>query len=746
MNTHYRKYVCRLIRKGMLSRGLLMFAAAIIFAACGSNPPDDILGKAGQAGLVFVKENSAGSNNNNAMKTNRDEFHSGSDIFLLRPISPSGELKNLTAQYTREGEDNENNWGHACDPEISMDGKKILFSMKTRRQARWHLYEMDVNGDNLVQLTDQDEGEDMDPVYLPNGQVLFSSTRPGIVDEYERRAVSLLHVADRAPDGRLVNIRQISFNQSHDTNPMIHSSGKVFYSRWEHLGSPNKFPLFVMNPDGTRPFVLYGNHSPRQSGSRVFLEPRELSDGGLVCSVMERNSRFEGGAIGIIDISDSDDNITFITPDTSPFRTGGGSQAIYKSPHPILDPTAPADRRERILFAMSPIPINQDGQENRVDYGIYIMDKDGKNTRLIYNDPEYNEVDAVPVMPRADLPGGEPSVIPTDPLVAAGIQSGAETGFFFDANVYERAPNDGQMRPDPNFVNKDGSIGQVKWLRILEAIPMPISRNNRGGPLGNTNFEKQRVVGYAPVRSDGSFTVEVPANRSLHMQTLDENGMRLVNQRTWVQVMPGEKRLCTGCHGSHEKDKLIEDIEIQVDDKVMNTAEARTYESGFHNAFNVENHVAAKRDTVDFFDKENPNKGNTVQTVLNNRCVSCHGNSSPAGGLSLQLIASDLNGDDGVTSVYDRLTENGGYATANGNSRDYASRNGTRVSPLMWVLHGRQLDGDNDEYRQTSYDHTQLWYKDGNGLIDPFAPQNSDLLKLIEWMDAGIQYSNNSDM
>ncbi|MEL6823679.1 MAG: hypothetical protein AAFP70_18125, partial [Calditrichota bacterium] len=517
----------------------------------------------------------------------------------------------------------------------------------------------DVNGDNLVQLTDQDEGEDMDPVYLPNGQILFASTRPGIVDEYERRAVSLLHVADRAPNGSLVNIRQISFNQSHDTNPMIHSSGKVFYSRWEHLGSPNKFPLFVMNPDGTRPFVLYGNHSPRQSGSRVFLEPRELSDGGLVCSVMERNSRFEGGAIGIIDISDSDDNITFITPDTSPFRTGGGSQAIYKSPHPILDPTAPADRRERILFAMSPIPINQDGEENRVDYGIYIMDKDGKNTRLIYNDPEFNEVDAVPVMPRADLPGGEPSVIPTDPNVAEGLRTGATTGFFFDGNVYDRARFDGQMRPDPNYQNKDGSLGQVKWVRILEAIPMPISRNNRGGPLGNTNFEKQRVVGYAPVRSDGSFTVEVPANRSLHMQTIDENGMRLVNQRTWVQVMPGEKRLCTGCHDSHDRDRIIEDLEIQLDDKVMNTAEARTYESGFHNAFNVENHVAAKRDTVDFFDKENPNKGNTVQTVLNNRCVSCHGGSAPSGGLSMQLAAEDLNGDDGVTTVYDRLTENG---------------------------------------------------------------------------------------
>jgi len=725
---------------------VILFAAAIIFAACGSNPPDDILGKAGQAGLIFVKESSAGSNNNNAMKSNRDEFHPGSDIFLLRPISPSGELKNLTEKYTREGEENENNWGHACDPEISFDGKKVLFSMKERRQSRWHLYEMDVNGDNLLQLTDQSFGEDMDPVYLPNGQILFSSTRAGIVDEYERRASPLLHVGDRGPGGQLVNIRQTSFNQSHDTNPMVHSSGKIFFSRWEHLGSPNKFPLFVMNPDGTKNFILYGNHSPRNSGSRVFLEPRELSDGGLVCSVMERNSRFEGGAIGIIDISDSDDNITFITPDTSPFRTGGGSQAIYKSPHPILDPTAPADRRERILFAMSPIPINMDGEENRVDYGIYIMDKDGKNTRLIYNDPDFNEVDAVPVMPRADLPGGEPSVIPTDPNVVAGLQSNQQTGFFFDANVYERATNDGQMRPDKNYVNRDGSTGQVKWLRILEAIPMPMERSRRGGPIGNTNFEKQRVVGYAPVRSDGSFTVEVPANRSLHMQTLDENGMRLVNQRTWVQVMPGEKRLCTGCHGSHDKDKLIEDIEIQANDEVINKSEGRTYNSGFHNAINVEMHVAAKTDTIDFFDKDNPNNSNTIQAIFDNRCISCHGNSSPSGGLSLQLIASDLNGDDQVTSVYDTITENGQYATANGNTRDYTSRNGSRISPLMWVMHGKQLDGDNDEYRTTSYDHTQLWQKGTGGLIDPFLAGNKDLLMLIEWIDAGIQYSNNSDM
>ncbi len=713
-----------------------------LFYGCGSAPPDDVLAKAGQSAVVFVKENSVANHRSNAMKSNPDEFYPGSDICLLSPISPAGEVVNLTAAYTRAGKSDPNDYGAAADPEISLDGTRILFTMKRSRNEPWRLYEMNLDGSSLVQLTDPPEGDDMDPVYLPNGQILFTSTRSGIVDEYERRASPLLHVGERGPDGRLVNIRQISFNQSHDTNPFVHSSGKIIYSRWEHLGSPNKFPLFVINPDGTRPFVMYGNHSPRQSGSRVFLEARELSDGGLVCAVMERNSPFEGGAIAVIDISKSDDNLIFISPETSPFNnTGRESRAVFKTPHPLFDPAAPVDRREKILVAMSPYPVNM-GEEERVDYGLYGMDKDGKNLRLIYNDPDFNEIDPVPVAPREKLPGGLPQVIPTEPQVQAAIAAGQQTGFFFDGNVYDRASNDGQMRPDPAYVNHDGSTGQAKWLRILEAVPLPVNARRRGGPLGDTNFEKQRVVGYAPIRPDGSFSVEVPANRSLHMQTLDEQGHMLVNQLTWVQVMPGETRLCTGCHDSHDRDKIINDLKIQVDKSVVNTAQGRQYASGFHNAVNVLAHPAARPDTVDFFDKHRPQRSNTVQAVFNRQCISCHGNSAPAGGLSLELTAADLSNPDGTTSVYERLTENG-YQTARGQQRDYVTRSGVRHSPLMWVLYHRQLDEeDNEDYRPVNYDHTQLWARNADGLIDPFLPANRDLLTLIEWIDAGIQYSN----
>jgi hypothetical protein len=723
-----------------------------VVASCGSSPPDDILLKSGPSAIVFVSEPSQDDPGRNPMESNVNEYYPGTDLFLLSPISPQGELRNLTSQFTREGESDPDDYGAAVDPEVSFDGSKILFSMKKNRSARWRLYEMNTDGSNLVQLTDQAEGNDMDPVYLPGGQIMFTSTRSGIVDEYERRDSPLLHVGDRGPDGRLVNVRQVSFNQSHDTNPMVHSSGKVIYSRWEHLGSPNKFPLFVMNPDGTRPFVMYGNHSPSQSGSRVFLEARELSDGGLICSVMERNSPFEGGAIAIIDLSRSDDNLTFITPSSAPFNnTGNPTSALYKTPHPIIDKGAPATRKEKILFAMSPIPIDpesEDGEE--ADYGIYAMDLDGSGVRLIYNHPDFNEYDPVPVLPRDEIPGGLPNVIPTDPVVAAAIAGGITTGMFFDGNVYDRAGNDGQMRPSASHVNADGSLGQAKYLRILEAVPLPRIFDERGGPIGDTDFEKQRVVGYAPIRSDGSFSVEVPANRSLHMQTLDENGMMIVNQLTWVQVMPGERRLCTGCHDSHDRDKIINDLEIMASAEVRNKATGNTYDAGFDDADNVMAHPAARTDTVDFFDRFNPDRPNTVQAIFDLRCQSCHGITSPggpAGGLRLENLAEDktppAGGSEEMTTVYETLTSGSQYTEADGGSRDYVTDDGARKSPLMWVMFNRQLDNDdNEQFRPLSFDHTQLWSRDPFGRIDPFLPANRDLLTVIEWLDAGSQYSN----
>ena len=731
-----------------LCAGLVRAALAVpalAFISCGSSPPDDIIQKSGQPALVFVKENSQANDHSVVASSNGDNYYPGTDIFLLSPISPQGTLTNLTAQYTQAGQTNPGNFGHAADPEVSYDGTHILFAMRQNRSSRWHLYEMNGDGSGLVTLTDQTVGDDMTPAYLPNGQILFTSTRSQIADEYERRTSPLLHVGDRGPDGRLVNIRQISFNQSFDRTPMIHSSGKIIYSRWEHLGDPNKFPLFVINPDGTRPFVMYGNHSPEQSGSQSYLDPRELSDGGLVCSVMERNSPFEGGAIAIIDISKSDDNLTFITPSTVPFNNSGlPSSALFKTPYPIIDKSYPPDRQEKIIVAMSPIPVVPGSNSNQVDFGLYVMDKDGTNLRLIYNDPGYNELH--PVVLAAHT---APFVYQPDPNVTAGLTTGATTGMFFDGNVYDRSTTDGHLRPDPSYVNADGSLGQAKYVRVLEAVPLPSNGSLRGGPIGNTDFEKQRLVGYAPVRPDGSFAIQVPANRPMHVQTLDEHGIMLVNQLSWIQVMPGERRLCTGCHDSHDRDKVINDLQVTSTQQVFNTALGRTYNAGFNNADNVTASPAARPDTVDFFDRVITSRTNTVQAVLNSRCISCHGGAAPAGGLTLQLQPQDMvppppnSNNDGMTTVYDTLTNVNKYRTKTSKFTTYATQSGARSSPLFWVMFNMQLnDPTTPDFRTPAYDHSAIWTKDQYSRIDPFIPSNRDLLTLIEWADMGTQYSN----
>lgn len=59
--------------------------------------------------------------------------------------------------------------GVVRDPELSFDGKKIIFSMRKNRDDFYHLYEMNVDGSDLKQLTFAEGVSDIDPLYLPDG-------------------------------------------------------------------------------------------------------------------------------------------------------------------------------------------------------------------------------------------------------------------------------------------------------------------------------------------------------------------------------------------------------------------------------------------------------------------------------------------------------------------------------------------------------------------------------------------------
>ncbi|MDP7304625.1 MAG: hypothetical protein QGG09_16085, partial [Pirellulaceae bacterium] len=163
-------------------------------------------------------------------------FYPGGNLFMLDSLSPAARARNVTNLKA----------GDVQDVEVSYDATKILFSMRRDASDTWHLWQINADGGGLAQLTFGPQ-DDVDPAYLPDGRIMFCSTRPGFLDEYHREPAAVLHVMN--PDG--TEVEQISFNVSHDVTPTVLSDGRILYPRWEHHGPFNRFPLFAINPDGT---------------------------------------------------------------------------------------------------------------------------------------------------------------------------------------------------------------------------------------------------------------------------------------------------------------------------------------------------------------------------------------------------------------------------------------------------------------------------------------------------------------
>ncbi|HWR87057.1 MAG TPA: hypothetical protein VN277_01405, partial [Acidiferrobacterales bacterium] len=259
--------------------------------------------------IAYVKRPTSSLGN----PTDAITFTAGGDLYMREKSSPSAAEINITGSLT-------NGQGDVSDPEVSYDGKKLLFTMRRAADPGWRIWEYDVGlktlrGPIACPVPTGTTVDDVDPAYLPDGRIVFVSNRQeksrqlmtqqgmtpfAYLDEYERERVTALHVMNS--DG--TNCRQISYNQSHDRNPTVLQTGEIMYSRWDHVGERNQFSIFFTNPDGTNLFVLYGAHSPGNS----YLHPRELPNGQVLSTLMPLSRTNEGGALMQIDIKNYSEN------------------------------------------------------------------------------------------------------------------------------------------------------------------------------------------------------------------------------------------------------------------------------------------------------------------------------------------------------------------------------------------------------------------------------------------------------
>ncbi|NNC68801.1 MAG: hypothetical protein HKN83_12285 [Gammaproteobacteria bacterium] len=536
-------------------------------------------------------------------------FSAGGDLIYKDASIPVILPMNITAAYT-QGQ------GDVSDPSVNFDATKVVFSMRGPNDETFSLWEMDVATKQYAPLiTDNvvaEFGDDVDPAYLPDGRIVFTSNRQKrmqemmtdqniakhkTLDEYEREPALQLHVLDPATQ----DITQISFNQSHDRNPTVLKDGRIMFSRWDHLANRNHFPIFTVNPDGTDLFVLYGAFSPGNS----FLHPMEQRNGRIMSTLMPLSGTDEGGTIVSIDTANYSEhcepapgvpagcngqidmyfNNQVVTFDGS-FSPGGR----YSTPMPLWDGT----NRAVVSYAIAPnaqfggIPTEThpfNGSVKQVfgptKYQIWMLDFDSQVARVVQTDsPGKALVDPVPLFPRAlsDYPLIIPEK-PVDPIMAAepnGLGNGQGMGVIGVKSVYhtdfldimgdrvlvpalgENIPKNGGVpdllaMKDPNnasYLNRPGY-----FARVTRALPTPpgISRS----AIGRTNFEMQEVLGYVPVEPDGSILAKVPADSALTISVLDKDGRAFQTHTNWLQVRPGETRTCSGCHSPRRAESAL---------------------------------------------------------------------------------------------------------------------------------------------------------------------------------------------
>ena len=404
-------------------------------------------------------------------------------------------------------------------PELSWDAKRLLFCFKGEPNGSTSIYEIGVDGTGLRRLTDptpclpNHKGggggiHDITPAYLPDGRIVFTSTRPSGLVPCANSGVNILHVMNA--DGS--DIHPISVNNVNEFDPCILPDGRILHGRWEYVdkNALTQQSLWTIFPDGTHETALFANNMVHPEAT---LDARPVPEAPhLIVSTFAPHNSTPRGSIAIIN--------THVSKNSP--------EAIYNFEHP-RNPTH--DRGD----SCEPWPISKDiilysgrppGSKRNV---LMMIDRDG-NREVLYGDPEISCHAPMLVKPR-----------PVPQVIASSVDRAKTTGNFLVLDIYQGLAEHGVRR------------GEVTHLRVIEETsrvsPTPGGAMNQVFLMsGVLAWSAKIFLGVVPVEPDGSALFEAPSGRALYLQALDAEGRMVQSMRTFVQAAPGTTRTCIGCH------------------------------------------------------------------------------------------------------------------------------------------------------------------------------------------------------
>jgi hypothetical protein len=120
----------------------------------------------------------------------------------------------------------------------------------------------------------------------------------------------------------------------------------------------------------------------------------------------------------------------------------------------------------------------------------------------------------------------------------------------------------------------------ARFIRAIRAIPPGAGMTGMREAIGETEFEMQQILGYAPIDPDGSFKLTVPADVPIGLVVVNEFGEGLQTHTNWIQVRPGERRTCDGCHSPRRGGAINSGTVVNALPAGIKTALSAAHQSG----------------------------------------------------------------------------------------------------------------------------------------------------------------------
>jgi len=430
---------------------LILVGGLLSLVACGGGSSQATDPTVPSQPIAYVKRPTPMMNGSPASGDLRDPeaFNPGAHLIVKQAASLTASEVDVTDAIIGDT-------GDVRDPAFSDDGSKLVFSLHKEDDnvdppETWDLYEYDLtqplsssNPKPLMNPGIAIKGNDIEPQFLPNGDIIFSSSRAEKTRSVElddtldsagaafsptieatNSEIHAFNLHSMTEDGGGNDIRQLTYNMSSDFYPTVIRyipglEGRILFTRWEHYPGPganqqhNQMSLYTMNPDGTDVQLLYGTHSHNtgtNNSAIQFAQPHETTNGEVMVLAMPFTGTFDGGDPTLINVSQYVDNTIPVSASsglTGPAQTSGTNGAVvtsagfspagrFGSVVPLLDGTNRAIVSYSLCFAnvtdtttntSETLPCSDSGVDltdaNTTEapprYGIFIYDMNGTNT------------------------------------------------------------------------------------------------------------------------------------------------------------------------------------------------------------------------------------------------------------------------------------------------------------------------------------------------------------------------------